>query len=487
MTAGLLALLLAAVLAVSGVAKLLDLRGSAATLRGFGMPERLVSALALCLPLAELAVAVTLVPVATGRAAAAAAALLFCCFSVVIAVTLLRGRRPDCGCFGRLHSAPIGWATFGRTAGLATVAGVLAATGTGDGVGVVGQPVAWLLAVTGGQSILLVSVLRRHGQTLARLDELDVAPDVVQLERGSQAPDFTLPDADGGRVSLADLRAQGRPTLLVFAQPGCGACTALLPEIGRWQREHRQRVTIALVTQGEPEVDGLDTVLRQQEREVADAYGVQWTPGALVVGADGLVDGPLQYGAEGVEAQLRRALELAPARRQRTSAAALVAVSAAVATPALAAPTDDEDIAIAELKRVLRSREQRIRRESTRLAAKTKRLFETPRSASVKFDLTSAIALAKKEIRWTIEELDAIPVPEYRAGEKGARLAKSDCISYLAQLELMLSRYAKVLQAKTGPAVERLEAEIIVFARESERRRRLAAKRLGCTKRLEEC
>jgi hypothetical protein len=30
-------------------------------------------------------------------------------FIVAIAVTLARGRKPDCHCFGQLHSKPIGW------------------------------------------------------------------------------------------------------------------------------------------------------------------------------------------------------------------------------------------------------------------------------------------------------------------------------------------------------------------------------------------
>ena len=146
----------------------------------------------------ELGIAAALVPVATGRAAAVAAAGLFCGFAVVIAVTLLRGRRPDCGCFGRLHSAPIGVSTLARAAGLAAIAAFIAVNGTVDGVSVLaGQPAAWLAALTGGQSILLVAVLRRHGRTLAQLDELEADPGEVQLTRGKPAPEFTLPDLTG--------------------------------------------------------------------------------------------------------------------------------------------------------------------------------------------------------------------------------------------------------------------------------------------------
>lgn len=490
----LLALLLAAVLAVSGTAKLLDLRGSAASLRGFGVPERLVPPLATGLPLAELAIAATLLPVPTGRAAAAAAAVLFCGFALAVAVTLLRGRRPDCGCFGRLHSTPIGVGTLARATSLAGVAGLLAWYGTGSGVGVLDDPVAWLALTTGGQSVLLVAVLRRHGRVLAELDEPGgEAP--VELVAGSPAPEFTLPDLAGDPVSLTELRGAGLPTLIVFGNPGCGACTALLPQLGQWQREHRARLTVALVTQGDADVNraeagehGLELVLLQREGEVGDAYGIQATPAAVLVDRDGRVDGPIEYGADGVEAVLERALALSPAAQPRTAAlAAAVVAATAAAAPAVAASADEEDVAIAELKRILKARDPGLRREAKRVAAKTQRLFDAPRSAAVKFELTAAIALAKKEIRWTIDELGAVPVPDYRPGERGARIAKSRSISYLSYLDRVLDLYAKGLKARTVRELQRLDNEVYRLSIEMEKNRRAAAKLLGCSKKLEEC
>jgi len=126
MLLALLALSLATVLAVSGAAKLLDLPASALTLRGFGVPEPLRRATALGLALVELAIAAALVPAATARAAAVAAAGLFAAFAIVVAATLVRGRRPDCGCFGRLHSRPLSGITLARTAAFAATAGVVA-------------------------------------------------------------------------------------------------------------------------------------------------------------------------------------------------------------------------------------------------------------------------------------------------------------------------------------------------------------------------
>ncbi len=55
-------LLLAAVFAVAGLAKLADLSGSRQAVRDFGLPSRLAAPLGTLLPLAELGVAVALVP-----------------------------------------------------------------------------------------------------------------------------------------------------------------------------------------------------------------------------------------------------------------------------------------------------------------------------------------------------------------------------------------------------------------------------------------
>ena len=65
-------LLLAGVFAVAGAAKLTDLAGTRRALAGFGIPDRLGGSLALALPLAELAIAVALLPRASARLAAMA-------------------------------------------------------------------------------------------------------------------------------------------------------------------------------------------------------------------------------------------------------------------------------------------------------------------------------------------------------------------------------------------------------------------------------
>jgi thiol-disulfide isomerase/thioredoxin len=94
-------------------------------------------------------------------------------------------------------------------------------------------------------------------------------------------------------VSLAALLESQRQLLLVFSDPNCGPCQALLPEIARWQREHSDRLTIALVSQGPLEANaakaeehGLRDVLVQADRETSEAYHVHGTPTAVLVSSD---------------------------------------------------------------------------------------------------------------------------------------------------------------------------------------------------------
>jgi uncharacterized membrane protein YphA (DoxX/SURF4 family) len=119
-------LLLAAVLTVAGLAKLVDRAGSRRALAEFGIPATLVSPLAILLPLAELVVAVALIPAATVWWGALGALGLLVVFTLGIGINLAQGRRPDCHCFGQLHSEPVGWPTLARNGLLLAVAGFVA-------------------------------------------------------------------------------------------------------------------------------------------------------------------------------------------------------------------------------------------------------------------------------------------------------------------------------------------------------------------------
>src|SRR5689334_20325617 len=98
----LLRIILAAVFLVAGLAKLADLAGSRQALRDFGVPAILASPLGLVLPLAELAVAVALLPSSSAWFGDIGALVLLLLFVAGISVNLAGGRTPDCHCFGQL-------------------------------------------------------------------------------------------------------------------------------------------------------------------------------------------------------------------------------------------------------------------------------------------------------------------------------------------------------------------------------------------------
>jgi hypothetical protein len=261
-------LVLGAVFALAGVAKLWDLEGSRRAIIDFGVPSAIAVPLGLVLPLAELAVAATLLPASSAWWGALGALALLSVFIVGIAINLARGRKPECHCFGQLHSAPAGWKTLARNGVLAVVASfVLWAGYEGSGAGP--SALSWVGALStaqfvgflggvlvlfllAGQWWFLVHLLRQNGRLLVRLEAVEgslgtggsVVPSangtpVNQAEGlpvGSEAPQFSLSGLHGETLTLEALRSSGKPVLLLFTDPGCGPCTALLPEIRRWQR-----------------------------------------------------------------------------------------------------------------------------------------------------------------------------------------------------------------------------------------------------------
>jgi peroxiredoxin len=484
-------LVVAAVLAVSGTVKLLDLRGSAATLRAFGVPDLLVPSLAVLLPLAELAIAAALLPAATAQVAAAAAVALFVAFTVAIAVTLVSGRRPDCGCFGRLHSKPVGVPTLIRTIGLAGLAGIAAYAGTGGSAAdpLFREPITWLVALVVAQSVLLVALLRRHGRMLAQL-----AGEPEQrsaLRAGELAPAFTLADAVTDElVALDDLLVARSPLLLVFADPGCGSCMSLLPEVAEWQRSGRR---VAVISRGDPGLNrvyagehGLELVLLQEDREVADAYGVALTPSAIVLDGSGRVSAALVYGADEIR-------EHAHALEPRVPPP-LVVLASSMAGAALFAESADAGIAVDDAQ-AYRQIRQIIKATSPKIVARERRfgnavnaMYVAADRRGAKFKVLAETALLKRELQRAFEQLDAVKVPGYQRGEKNpSRIAQSHATSTMRLLDLTLDRFVKTLDATQKRSIERLYDDMVGLLLDAEQHRRSLARMLGCTNKLENC
>jgi len=342
--------LLAGVFALAGTAKLADRKGSEQAIIGFGVPPSLAAMLGILLPAAELFVAAALIPVSTALWGAFGAFALLVLFVAGIGANLARGRRPACQCFGQLHSAPAGWKTLTRNVALAALAGFVVWQGWNRNVGP--SVLGWhgplsgiqLQFVGGGLVVLallavqwwfLLHLLRQNGRLLLHLEAIandatsDIAPTTQDggpaqfregLPVGAIAPSFGLEDLNDETLTLDSLRAIGKPVMLLFSDPGCGPCNTLLPEVGRWQQEHADKLSIALVSRGTPDENrakaselGLSKVLLQKDWEISEAFEVRGTPSAVMVRPDGTIGSGVAGGSEAIQSLVRQAVE-GPAR-----------------------------------------------------------------------------------------------------------------------------------------------------------------------------
>jgi peroxiredoxin len=327
-------LLLTAVFAFAAIGKLLDRAGSRQAVVDFGVPDGLSGPVAALLPVAELAVAVALLVPATARWGAVGALVLLGAFVVAIARSMIRGEAPDCHCFGALHSEPAGWRALARNALLVGVAAFVAIGGWNDpgpsaiawigrldGTGTVALAAGLALAlIAGAGGALVVGLLRQHGRLLLRVDELerrlgvDGAPPVAAVEEpeyglpiGAPAPAFSVPGLYGETMTLESLIAPEQPVLLLFTDPNCGPCNALLPQIAAWQSEHGDELTLALLTRGSADDNrakvrehGITSVWLDSELDVYRDFQAPGTPAAVLVDPEGQIASRVHAGSDAI-------------------------------------------------------------------------------------------------------------------------------------------------------------------------------------------
>jgi peroxiredoxin len=133
--------------------------------------------------------------------------------------------------------------------------------------------------------------------TESRLERNGIAP-------GTRAPEFTLPDLDGGRLSLGDYA--GKRRLLVFSDPHCEPCMQLAPRLA----DHAQttRLSILMVSRGDPgeNRDKRDRhrlpfpVGLQRSWEISRKYGIFSTPVAFLIDEEGRVARKVAIGQDAI-------------------------------------------------------------------------------------------------------------------------------------------------------------------------------------------
>lgn len=159
---------------------------------------------------------------------------------------------------------------------------------------VISTVLLWVLVLLLG--FLLLGALRSVEWLRWRVDQLEATmPSRVGrsgLRPGKKAPDFTLPSASGGELSLHDYA--GRKVLVVFTQTGCGPCGAIVPELNRVERDG---VQVLIVNRGSleetrpwlAETGARCPVLAAEGLDLAKRYEVFATPFAFLVNEQGVI------------------------------------------------------------------------------------------------------------------------------------------------------------------------------------------------------
>ena len=322
-----LRLALSVIFGVAGAAKLLDLRGTREAVTNFGVPPSFAKAVGFILPLTEIGIALGLLFARSAWQSALAASALLMIFVVAIGVNLLRGRAPECHCFGQLYSRPLGWPTLARNLVFAVCALFVfwqvqldAKAALATGLASAALSASLFLAVAAVTTLLLLWNRRKRSV----VNDRDSGSRGLALH--SPAPPFDLASYEGNRGSLDQLLHKGKPLLLIFTNPNCGPCVTLFEEVREWQRDHSEQITISLITQGTIKDNfvnvtrnSLAHVLLQQKHEVAEAYQATVTPTAVVVSLDRQIASEVAAGAEEIRKLLRGTLALHARRTELSS------------------------------------------------------------------------------------------------------------------------------------------------------------------------
>lgn len=132
----------------------------------------------------------------------------------------------------------------------------------------------------------------------------------VGIEKGNQAPDFTLTDLDGEEVSLADFK--GEKVIVNMWASWCPPCIEEMPEMEAFYRDKQEQgIEILAVNLTESEYDIADPYRFIDEHEltfpivfdlksqVADLYQITTIPTSFILDSEGTIArkfvGPMTY------------------------------------------------------------------------------------------------------------------------------------------------------------------------------------------------
>jgi peroxiredoxin len=327
---------LAAVFLTTGLSKLFAFSGFRQTINAFGVSDRFVPAVAGSLVSIEFLLALGLLFRYSLWHAAWGAIALLALFLVAVCANLFLGRKPDCACFGTVHSSPIGIQTVYRLCFLLMIAGLVAALARANPFDVAHWPfvksmpefstVAPLAGTAALMTLmiwLLLQILAQQGRILLEIDSLKAAvgngpafsPRTSSRNEqravspiGEQVLELFVATLEGSRVQLKSLVSVHHPLLIAFTDPQCAPCTALLPRLSGWQKELKGAARIVICSTGDAERNrsksleyDLHDFYLQSNREVAMAFGATATPAMVRVEINGTIQEQVALGPQAIQ------------------------------------------------------------------------------------------------------------------------------------------------------------------------------------------
>jgi len=310
-----------AIFALAGIGKLYDLEGSKKAVEEFGVPENLSKGAAILLPVLEIAIAIAFLFVQTSWFGAMGGAALLGIFVAGMLWQMWQGNAPDCHCFGQIHSEPVSVKSLLRNAAFVVLAIFLIISGReNQGLDILdnsnnfseanAMQIILGFAVIGFLAAIvffLKKISEQQTQIMRRIEVLellsheggkeverdDVNDPATGLPIGSMVPAFEIPNMAGAKTSFETILPSDNPTLLIFVSPSCNPCEALIPEFQQWQKDLGKRVNFAFISSGKAKDNekkfgepGFENLYLQDDNEISELFGAEWTPTAILVNAD---------------------------------------------------------------------------------------------------------------------------------------------------------------------------------------------------------
>lgn len=163
--------------------------------------------------------------------------------------------------------------------------------------------------------ILLDSIIVKPSVPAYSLFASDIHDKLTNLMIGTSAPDFSLINQSGKRISLEDLK--GKYVFLVFCTPDSYSCLKEYPFLKVLHEKHHEylEITTIMVTETLPDMQEFMkrnrypwlSLFYGNSEELLQSYNVRTFPTCYLIGPDGLlIQSPATLPTEGLEQQLFR-------------------------------------------------------------------------------------------------------------------------------------------------------------------------------------